>query len=97
MDNNIFNNCNTDSEVMKEFFRLAETGEYDRRELVMLSNRRREEIKNKLSPNINLIKIIIPKEKQVSINEHSKGITIIGPNSKSSTTFEFLGDNMIKF
>lgn len=97
MSNNIFKTCRTDSEIMKRLFELSSSGKYSRVELLNMSNERRSELKKENNSTIVFNKIVLPETPSSSINEVARQSVIIIGDPKSSSTFEFLPDNRVKF
>lgn len=95
---NPFEKCTTDAEIMKLRFELANDPNYTRQQLNILAAQRREEIKDNTNKNnsINLEKIIIPTE-SVFIASNVNDFMVFSSNAKNSTTFEFLGNGMVRF
>ena len=96
-NNRLFDYCITESDIMKKLFELSSTNKYSRNELVKLANIKRDEIQNKISPEIELIKMILPEDEGQRINEVAKSLILFSNNPKNSSNFEFLGESRVRF
>lgn len=93
---NLFSTCNTESEIMKRLFELSSTDKYSRPELLSMSNIRRSELEDKSINKIVLQKVIIPKDKEIVMNDRVRGMITFSSNPKESSEFEFLGEGMVR-
>lgn len=92
---NVFDTCETETDIMRRLFEMSSNKDYTRAELLEMAEERRANITNK-EHKLDFKKVIIPETKQYN-NVDAKVSTILSGTATTNPVFEFLGEGMVKF